>query len=162
MHAMDGCRRFLHKSIPAAFLIQSNLNILFPRGASKAKIMGSRYIDAFGVDLCDFEMRGGTLIPIFPKTNRRCKRTSRVHQMHGIYYIADLEFCPSAPVQKRMNILIGDGHFQRDYDDHRPRCHVGFQSIMAHVRSRHHPGKFSQYQMDGKPDKKIGMSFRRI
>eukprot|EP00934_Nitzschia_sp_Nitz4_P006002 Nitzschia sp. Nitz4//scaffold95_size97785//82877//83908//NITZ4_004679-RA/size97785-processed-gene-0.22-mRNA-1//1//CDS//3329560508//5992//frame0 len=104
---------------PIPLFLRNDLVVLFDNiyGEANRKEVGERIAAAFNVSL---------KVPGFNATNGHLLRTlgpvenwrdSTVQLIHGFFHITNLDFFRSPVVQRWVEIWIGDGFLQRDFDD---------------------------------------------
>jgi hypothetical protein len=102
---------------PVAQMIRNKLVLMwdhFPQGFATGADVQDRIQRSFDHrTLCNVTIVDGHFNPYFGN----CWVDTKIGGVHGFLHITNLDFYRSAPVQKWVNIFIGDTKFYRIYDD---------------------------------------------
>jgi len=114
---------------PIAIAARNNLVIFFERLLNDLDgdhILHRKILEAFGRDICGIRVVEGHLEAYGTSYNEKCRSfRHRLHKIHGFFYVVDLDFFRSAPVQKFLEVFLGPRKFARprkELEDVGSRC----------------------------------------
>jgi hypothetical protein len=104
------------KQDPIAVMVRNDLVLMFdnfPAGSGRGEKIHKRIRLAFNQTLCKVWVQDGHLTA---RTGNDC-RQGAIHLVHGFFHITNLDFFRGPIYQQWANVLIGDGKYQRQFDD---------------------------------------------
>jgi hypothetical protein len=106
---------------PVAFFIRNRLKMLFanfPQGKTEGMDIVDKVYQAYGESICTVQVVDGHLEAVVRRDGVAvCEQEPHVPQIHGFFYILDLDFYRSPENMHWYDIMIGDAKFSRKWDD---------------------------------------------